>query len=31
MKNADEKQNLTPIVHKDGQQVVQENEKTENF
>ena len=29
--NTDEKQNLTPVVHKDGQQVVHVNEKTENF
>ena len=31
MENTDEKQNLTPVVHKDSQQVVQVNEKTENF
>ena len=31
LENTDEKQNLTPIVHNDGQEVVQVNEKTENF
>ena len=31
LKNTDEKQNLTPVVHKDSQQVVQVNEKTENL
>ena len=31
LKNTDEKQNLTPVVHKDSQQVAQVNEKTENF
>ena len=31
LKNTDEKQNLTPVVHKDSQQVEQVNEKTENF
>ena len=31
LENTHEKQNLTPVVHKDSQQVVQVNEKTENF
>ena len=31
MENTDEKQNLTPVVHKGSQEVVQVNEKTENF
>ena len=31
LENTVETQNLTPVVHKDRQQVVQVNEKTENF